>query len=73
MAADKRLRVSSDLRKSIETVADEFNKMQVRDKYTNKLRTPNRYLDAENSTIQDLANYVATLVEDLKKIGVIKK
>lgn len=73
MAADKRLRVSSDLRKSIETVADEFNKMQIGDKYTNKLRTPNRYLDAENSTTQDLANYVATLVEDLKKIGVIKK
>jgi len=47
--------------------------MQVGDKYTNKLRTPNRYLDAENSTIQDLANYVATLVDDMKKIGVIKK
>ena len=68
----RRLRVTSDLRKSLEDAVKDLNESRIQEVYTAKNIEENRYID-ENSTIEDLAKYVATLTNDLTKTGFIKK
>lgn len=68
----KRLRVTSDLRKSIEDVAKDLNQSQINKSYSAKRLNENRYLD-DDSTLEELANYVTTLTKDLTEVGFIKK
>lgn len=64
--------MARDLQREIQSVKDRVDKITTGQKYTIKTDENRRDLDAVNGTLQGLAVVVATLINDLKKIGILK-
>ena len=64
--------MARDNQRDIQRVKDTTGKITKANKYIVKTDESRRNLDAINGTVQELAVFVATLVSDLKKQGVLK-
>ena len=58
--------------REIQDVQNSVKKIMAGQKYVVKVNENKRDLDAVNGTVQELAVFVATLVSDLKRQGILK-
>ncbi len=64
--------MARDLEREIQSVKDSVSKITKGEKYVIKTDENKRDLDAVNGTLQGLAVVVATLINDLKKQGILE-
>ena len=64
--------MARDLDREIQSVKEQVSRITGGQKYVIKTDENKRNLDAINGTVQQLAVFVATLVKDLQKQGILK-